>query len=122
MSFNLPGMYLYPPSRDNLAPEKYERIISPHATWARICREYEFDDSYNTRRYLINMWEREQRSSPDQARPSGIREKEKLEKRVFSGDVVMLSDMYGPALSAPVDVSRSPCFPLRGCRKDYQGI
>ncbi|EIS99140.1 hypothetical protein YPPY89_1654, partial [Yersinia pestis PY-89] len=38
-----------------------------------------------------------QRSSPDQPRPGGIREKEKLEKLVFSGDVVMLSDMYGPA-------------------------
>ncbi|WP_238281850.1 HNH endonuclease signature motif containing protein [Yersinia wautersii] len=43
------------------------------------------------------MREREQRFSPDQARPNGIREKEKLEKLVFSGDVVMLSDMYGPA-------------------------
>ncbi|KPD75479.1 hypothetical protein ADT36_14880 [Yersinia pestis subsp. microtus bv. Caucasica] len=31
MSFNLPGMYLYYLSRDNLAPEEYERIISPHA-------------------------------------------------------------------------------------------
>ncbi|WP_050551249.1 HNH endonuclease signature motif containing protein, partial [Yersinia pestis] len=41
--------------------------------------------------------EREQRSSPDQPRPGGIREKEKLEKLVFSGDVVMLSDLYGPA-------------------------
>ncbi|WP_186374481.1 HNH endonuclease signature motif containing protein [Yersinia similis] len=97
MSFNLPGMYLYYLSRDNLAPEEYERIISPHAAWARICREYEFDDSHNTSRYLINMREREQRSSPDQPRPGGIREKEKLEKLVFSGDVVMLSDMYGPA-------------------------
>ncbi|EIT42671.1 HNH endonuclease domain protein, partial [Yersinia pestis PY-99] len=48
MSFNLPGMYLYYLSRDNLAPEEYERIISPHAAWARICREYEFDDSHNT--------------------------------------------------------------------------
>ncbi len=47
--------------------------------------------------YLINMREREQRSSPDQPRPGGIREKEKLEKLVFSGDVVMLSDLYGPA-------------------------
>ncbi|AIN14807.1 HNH endonuclease signature motif containing protein [Yersinia pseudotuberculosis] len=97
MSFNLPGMYLYYLSRDNLAPEEYERIISPHAAWARICREYEFDDSHNTSRYLINMREREQRFSPDQPRPGGIREKEKLEKLVFSGDVVMLSDMYGPA-------------------------
>ncbi|CNE41904.1 hypothetical protein [Yersinia pseudotuberculosis] len=97
MSFNLPGMYLYYLSRDNLAPEEYERIISPHAAWARICREYEFDDSHNTSRYLINMREREQRSSPDQPRPGGIREKEKLEKLVFSGDVVMLSDLYGPA-------------------------
>nr|WP_069484416.1 hypothetical protein [Yersinia pestis] len=93
MSFNLPGMYLYYLSRDNLAPEEYERIISPHAAWARICREYEFDDSHNTSRYLINMREREQRSSPDQPRPGGIREKEKLEKLVFSGDVVMLSDI-----------------------------
>ncbi len=54
MSFNLPGMYLYYLSRDNLAPEEYERIISPHAAWARICREYEFDDSHNTSRYQVH--------------------------------------------------------------------
>ncbi len=40
MSFNLPGMYLYYLSRDNLAPEEYESKISTQAAWARIRREY----------------------------------------------------------------------------------
>ncbi|WP_202905508.1 HNH endonuclease, partial [Yersinia pekkanenii] len=95
MSLNLPGSYLYYLPKDNLAPEEYERIISPHAAWSRICREYEFDDGYNASRYLINM--REGRTSHTQASSPGSREKDKLEKMVFSGEVVMLSDIYGPA-------------------------
>ncbi|CNI43358.1 HNH endonuclease domain-containing protein [Yersinia pekkanenii] len=95
MSLNLPGSYLYYLSKDNLAPEEYERIISPHDAWSRICREYEFDDGYNASRYLINM--REGRTYHTQASSGGSREKEKLEKMVFSGEVVMLSDIYGPA-------------------------
>ncbi|CRG51914.1 hypothetical protein [Yersinia wautersii] len=97
MSLSLPGNDLYWLSKDNLAPEEYERIISANAAWSRICREYEFDDGNNIGRYLINMREREQHISPDQLRSAGTREKEKLESRVFSGDVVLLSNMYGPA-------------------------
>ncbi|CNJ74444.1 hypothetical protein yaldo0001_28300 [Yersinia aldovae ATCC 35236] len=95
MSLSLPGIYLYNLSRDNLPPEDYERIVSAYAGWSRICREYEFDDGYHTSRYIINM--RESRSHHTQASSRGSREKEKLEKMVFSGDVVMLSDMHGPA-------------------------
>ncbi|AJJ63521.1 polymorphic toxin type 46 domain-containing protein [Yersinia aldovae] len=95
MSLSLPGIYLYNLSRDNLPPEDYERIVSAYAGWSRICREYEFDDGYHTSRYIINM--RESRSYHTQASSRGSREKEKLEKMVFSGDVVMLSDMHGPA-------------------------
>lgn len=76
MSLNLPGVYLYHLAKDNLAPEEYERIISPHAAWARICREYEFDDNHHASHYLINMREPGPRSSPDQARSNGMREKE----------------------------------------------
>lgn len=82
--------------KDNLAPEEYERIISANAAWSRICREYEFDDGNNIGRYLINMREREQHISPDQQRSAGTREKKNW-KVGFSGDVVMLSNMYGPA-------------------------
>jgi hypothetical protein len=97
MSVNLPGNYLYYLSKDNLAPEEYERIISAYAAWSRICREYEFDDGRNASRYLINMREYNPHVSPNQTRPGGIREKEKLERLVSLGDVVMLSDMHGPA-------------------------
>ncbi|CNK65880.1 HNH endonuclease domain-containing protein [Yersinia enterocolitica] len=95
MNLSLPGNYLYYLSRDNLAPEEYERIISAYAAWSRICREYEFDDGYNASRYLINM--REGRTYHTPASSRGSREKEKLEKMVFSGEIVMLSDIYRPA-------------------------
>ncbi|HDL8491534.1 TPA: hypothetical protein P4O12_001215 [Yersinia enterocolitica] len=95
MSLSLPGNDLYCLSRDNLPPEEYERIISAYAAWSRICREYEFDDRNNNGRYIINM--RENRAA-SHLRPSrGAREKDKLEKMVFSGDIVMLSDIHGPA-------------------------
>ncbi|CRG52394.1 hypothetical protein B7R74_19875 [Yersinia pseudotuberculosis] len=95
MSLSLPGNYLYSLSQDNLPPEEYERIISPNTALSRINREYEFDDRHNTGRYIINM--RERQISSNQALPCGIREKEKLEKMVSFGDIVMLSDLYGPA-------------------------
>lgn len=95
MSLSLPGNYLYCLSRDNLPPEKYECIISANAAWARICREYEFDDGNNAGRYLINMRERQVYSN--HTRSPGNREKGKLERMIFSGDVVMLSNMHGPA-------------------------
>ncbi|WON76268.1 hypothetical protein [Serratia sp. UGAL515B_01] len=95
MSLSLPGIYLYYLPNDNLAPEEFERIISAHRAWSRICREYVFDEGYGTGRYIINM--REDRTVQHRTASRGLREKEKLEKMVFSGDVVMLSDIYGPA-------------------------
>ncbi|WP_174847146.1 HNH endonuclease signature motif containing protein [Yersinia artesiana] len=95
MSLSLPGNDLYYLSRDNLPPEEYERIMSAYTAWSRICREYEFDDRNNNGRYIINM--RENRSA-SQFRPSrGDREKDKLEEMVFSGNIIMLSDIHGPA-------------------------
>lgn len=95
MSLSLPGIYLYYLPNDNLAPEEFERIISAHRAWSRICREYVFDEGYGTGRYIINM--REDRTVQHRTASRGLREKDKLEKMVFSGDVVMLSDIYGPA-------------------------
>lgn len=95
MSLSLPGNDLYYLPRDNLPPEEYERIISAYAAWSRICREYEFDDHNNNGRYIINM--RENRAASHSRASRGAREKDKLEKMVFSGDIVMLSDIHGPA-------------------------
>ncbi|OVZ94938.1 hypothetical protein CBW54_00545 [Yersinia kristensenii] len=95
MSLSLPSIYLYHLPNDNLPPEEFERIISARKAWSRICREYVFDDGNGTGRYIINM--REERIVQHRTASRGLREKEKLEKMVFSGDVVMLSDIYGPA-------------------------
>ncbi|EPN8209955.1 hypothetical protein ACT3PL_004815, partial [Yersinia enterocolitica] len=84
MSLSLPGNDLYYLPRDNLPPEEYERIISAYAAWSRICREYEFDDHNNNGRYIINM--RENRAASHSRASRGAREKDKLEKMVFSGD------------------------------------
>ncbi|MGP9293469.1 polymorphic toxin type 46 domain-containing protein [Yersinia pseudotuberculosis] len=95
MSLSLLGIYLYNLSRDNLRPEEYERIVSAYAAWTRVCREYEFNDGYHANHYIINMRERQVHHT--QASSLGPREKDKLERMVFSGEVVMLSDLYGPA-------------------------
>ncbi|WON77937.1 DNA/RNA non-specific endonuclease [Serratia sp. UGAL515B_01] len=95
MSFSLPGIYLYHLSSDNLPPEEFERIVSAHKAWSRICSEYVFDDDYNSSGYIINM--RERRMASHRTASSGRHEKEKLERMVFLGEVVMLSDIYGPA-------------------------
>ncbi|PIF14670.1 Uncharacterized alpha/beta hydrolase domain [Candidatus Pantoea floridensis] len=96
MSLSLPGIYLYYLPNDNLAPEDFERIVSPSYAWARICDQYEFDDSYNPGFNIINMREQSSCRNPHQPGPHGPREKERLEKMIFCGDAVMLSEMHGP--------------------------
>lgn len=96
MSISLPGNYLYYLPKDDLEPEKYERIISPLSAWRRICEKYEFDDSRSGGVYLISMRERAFYMNPHQPPSHGVREKARLERMVKSGDVVMLSDLYGP--------------------------
>lgn len=95
MNHSLPGIYLYHLPSDNLPPEQFERIISANLAWSRICREYEFDNRHTTGRYLINM--REAYTPQRRTGSHGTREKDKLEKMVFAGEVVMLNNLYGPA-------------------------
>ncbi|QKJ87657.1 HNH endonuclease [Paramixta manurensis] len=94
MSFSLPGTDLWYLARDNLAPERYEEIISPCFAWWRICKEYEFDDSYTHHLYLINMRPREGRVYTHQAPPHGPREQEKLKNWLYGGQAVMLDNRF----------------------------
>lgn len=96
MSISLPGSYLYYLAKDDLAPEEYERIISPFFAWSRICKKYEFDDTIRGSFYIINIRERPYYRSSHQPAPHGLREKARLKSMVESGDVVMLSEMHDP--------------------------
>ena len=58
MSFSLPGPHLYYLPRDDLEPEKYEKITSPASTWSSIDYEYVFDDRWSSGFQLINMQRR----------------------------------------------------------------
>ena len=90
MSLSLPGNDLYYLPRDDLAPEKYEEIISPHSAWPRIESKYVFDDRHSVGFQLINMREREIHGYSNQPPPYGTREREKLKNMLYSGEVVML--------------------------------
>ncbi|MDR7342935.1 hypothetical protein J2X14_001339 [Pantoea alhagi] len=92
MSFSLPGTDLYYLSRDDLAPERYEEIISPVFAWPRIDNKYVFDDNFSLRFQLINMHERAFNGYTNQQPPHGPRQREKLRKMLFDGGVVMLGD------------------------------
>ena len=92
MSFSLPGTNLYYLPRDDLAPEKYEEIISPVSAWSRINSEYVFDDRLPPGFQLINMHKREFNGYTNQLPPYGPREQEKLKRMLYSGEVVMLGD------------------------------
>lgn len=97
MGFSLPGIYLKYLPHDNLDPEKFEQIISPHSAWSRITAQYEFSDSRNPGFYLLNICER--RNNPGQQLPPlhGPCTRQQMKKMVMSGDVVMLCNFYEPA-------------------------
>ncbi|GLR09504.1 hypothetical protein [Mixta theicola] len=84
MSFSLPGTDLYYLARDNLAPEKYEKIISPFFAWSRIDSEYVFDDRWSTGFQLINMQRRAYNGYTNQLPPHGPRERERLPLRAVT--------------------------------------
>ena len=90
MNFSLPGTDLYYLPHDDLAPEKYEEIISPHSAWSRIDSKYVFDDRPLVRFQLINMQERAFNGYTHQLPPHGPREREKLKNMIYHGEVVML--------------------------------
>ena len=90
MSFSLPGTDLYYLPRDDLAPEKYEEIISPFLAWSRIDSEYVFDDRLLAGFQLINMRKRDVNGYTNQPPPHGPREREKLKGMLYCGEVVML--------------------------------
>ncbi|GLR08323.1 hypothetical protein [Mixta theicola] len=90
MSFSLPGTDFYYLPRDDLAPEKYEEIISPRSAWSHIDSKYVFDDRPTLGFQLINMHEREFSGYSNQPPPHGPRERDKLKRMLFSGEVVML--------------------------------
>lgn len=93
MSFSLFGNDLYCLLWDNFFFEEYECIISVYVVWLCICCEYEFDDCNNNGCYIINMCEN--RVVLYLRLLCGVWEKDKLEKMVFFGDIVMFSDIYG---------------------------
>lgn len=90
MSFSLPGTDLYYLPRDDLAPEKYEEIISPFLAWSRIDSEYVFDDRLLAGFQLINMRKRDVNGYTNQPPPHGPRAREKLKGMLYCGEVVML--------------------------------
>ncbi|MGD8205428.1 hypothetical protein [Pantoea sp. FN0305] len=90
MSFSLPGNDLYYLPRDDLSPERYEEITSPVFSWSRIKDKYVFNDRQTLNFKLINMYERDFNGYTNQPPPHGPREQEKLQRMVFSGEVVML--------------------------------
>lgn len=94
MSIRLPGHNLYYLPEDKLAPKEYERILYPSLAWSRICEKYEFYDGQNADFQLINMRERSYYRNLYQLGSHGHGEKARLKRMVFSGDVVMLSDMH----------------------------
>lgn len=91
MSFSMPGNNLYYLPRDDLAPERYEEIISPSFAWADIDRKYVFDDRPLMGFQIINMRERNFNGYTNQLPPHGPREREKLKNMLYNGEVVMLS-------------------------------
>jgi Uncharacterized alpha/beta hydrolase domain (DUF2235) len=98
MGLSLPGNLLFYLSKDNLAPEAYERIISPFFAWSAICRQYVFGEGQRGVRHIIDMRERSHHYlNPDQARPHGLGEQLRLKNLLSAGEVVMLSDIAGPA-------------------------
>lgn len=92
MSFSLPGTALYYLPRDDLPPERYEEIISPVCAWPSIDNKYVFDDNFSLRFQLINMYERAFNGYTNQQPPHGPRQREKLRRMLFDGEVVMLGD------------------------------
>ncbi|URQ59793.1 hypothetical protein LQ939_13595 [Pantoea alhagi] len=90
MSLSLPGTDLYYLPRDDLAPEKYEEIISPYSAWWHTDSKYVFDDRPTLGFQLINMHQRDVNGYTNQLPPYGPREREKLRRMLFSGEVVML--------------------------------
>ncbi|WP_254446378.1 hypothetical protein [Pantoea sp. CCBC3-3-1] len=81
MSFSLPGIYLYYLPKDDLAPEEYERIISPIFAWMHIREEYEFDDAHDRGFRLVNMHKRPCDPNPHQPRRYGPREAYRFRRR-----------------------------------------
>ncbi len=99
MSFSLPGLNLFYLSRDNLAPEKYELIARPSATWDYIRQEYEFDDRYRDHYYVEGL-----RPRPSYSRSydyhndhsHGINTERQMNYLVFRGHIVMLNRFSPP--------------------------
>ncbi len=81
MSFSLPGLYLYYLPKDDLAPEEYERIISPIFAWMHIPEEYKFDDAHDRGFRLVNMHKRPCNPNPHQPRRYGPREAYRFRRR-----------------------------------------
>ncbi len=123
MGFSLPGMHLFYLAEDNLDPEEYERIIYPDFAWPRICEQYDFDDSRHAGFHIISMYEAPSYRNPHEPRPHGPGEKARLKEMVFAGDVIMLSEMSGPATLFYVNeqgalMCNSPyAFSLKGAEK-----
>ncbi|YCH29457.1 hypothetical protein M1D48_14935 [Erwinia sp. D4-22] len=90
MSFSLPGTDLYYLPRDDLAPERYEEITRPVFSWPKVDSKYVFDDRMHFGFQLINMQQRAFNGYNNQPPPHGPREREKLKRMLFSGEVVML--------------------------------
>lgn len=96
MSLSLPGTDLYYLEADNLEPERFERIIRPHGAWMEICAEYEFDDAGLQTHCVVNMRRRQFSGNTNQRERDGWREKAKLERLVYTGQVVMLASGGAP--------------------------
>lgn len=90
MGYYLPDPDLCHLPLDNLEPEKFELIMPPFFAWAHIDSEYVFDDRWSAGVQLINMQRRAFNGYTHQSPPHGPRERERLKRMVYSGEVVML--------------------------------
>ena len=94
MGFSLPGSNLYYLKSDHLKPEKYQQIIRPFLAWDKIEQEYVFDDRWISGFQLINMKPRAFNGYNNQLPPQGKRERDKLKRMVYCGEVVMIGGFY----------------------------
>ncbi|ARJ41793.1 hypothetical protein B1H58_07005 [Pantoea alhagi] len=93
MGASLPGNRLICLSRDTLAPESFERIISPLAAWKHIEQDYRFDDSWNNSLYIVNIFPKFAHPLAATLPEYGRRSKEQLKALTERGEVVCLNDV-----------------------------
>ncbi|ARJ41619.1 hypothetical protein B1H58_06040 [Pantoea alhagi] len=93
MGASLPGNRLICLSRDTLAPESFERIISPLAAWRHIEQDYRFDDRWNNSLYIVNIFPKSAHPLAATLPEYGRRSKEQLKALTERGEVVCLNDV-----------------------------